>query len=377
VGYFSDADSLGGPDASGKGSSGIAQVQGGKETKLMAMAQIRILVVDDYELWHRFVSTVLGKNPDLKVIGQLSDGLEAVRQAEKLQPDLILLDIGLPKLNGIEAARRIRQVSPNSKILFMSEQRSADIAEEALSTGAGGYVVKSDAAGELLPAIKAVLEGKRFISPGLAGVDAKPAHSDTVEHTSREVPIPLVPQSGATNLRRHEVGFYSDDQELLDAATKFIADALKMGNAAIVLATEPHQNILLQTLRACGLDVGTAIEQGRYIQLDVAHAISTFIVDGMPDAVRFIETFSNLIQAASQATKQEHPRVAFFGESVHVLWEQGNPNAAVQIEKLCNVLGEKYDLDILCGYCLGSIKGAMDTPFFQDICLEHSAVDLR
>jgi DNA-binding NarL/FixJ family response regulator len=135
----------------------------------LSEASIRVLVVDDHEHWRRFASTTLLKQPELQVIGEVSDGLEAVQQAEELQPDLILLDIGLPRLNGIEAARRIRKVSPASKILFVSENRSADIAEEALSTGAGGYVVKSDAAGELLPALKAVLEGKRFVSGSLAG----------------------------------------------------------------------------------------------------------------------------------------------------------------------------------------------------------------
>ena len=89
--------------------------------------------------------------------------------AEELQPDLILLDIGLPTINGIETARRIRQVSPASKILFVSETRSPEVAEEALNTGAVGYVLKSDAAGELLPAIRAVLAGKRWISTSLAG----------------------------------------------------------------------------------------------------------------------------------------------------------------------------------------------------------------
>jgi DNA-binding NarL/FixJ family response regulator len=128
----------------------------------------RILVVDDYEPWCRYFSTALQKQPELQVIGEVSDGLEAVQQAEELQPDLILLDIGLPTLNGIEAARRIRKVSPASRILFVSENRSADIAEEALSTGASGYVVKSDAGSELLLAVKAVLEGKRFISASLA-----------------------------------------------------------------------------------------------------------------------------------------------------------------------------------------------------------------
>jgi DNA-binding NarL/FixJ family response regulator len=125
-------------------------------------------VVEDHERWRHFFSTALQKDPELQVIGEVSDGLEAVQKAQELQPDLILLDIGLPTLNGIEAARRIREVSPMSKILFVSENRSPDIAEEALGTGAGGYVVKSDARSELLPAVKAVLEGKRFISASLA-----------------------------------------------------------------------------------------------------------------------------------------------------------------------------------------------------------------
>ena len=135
----------------------------------MGESSIRVLVVDDYEPWRRLACAMLLKQPELQVIAEVSDGPEAVQQARELQPDLILLDIGLPTLNGIEAARRIREFSPASKILFVSENRSADIAEEALSTGAGGYVVKLDAESELLPAIKAVLEGKRFVSASLAG----------------------------------------------------------------------------------------------------------------------------------------------------------------------------------------------------------------
>ena len=138
------------------------------EVILLGTASIRVLVADDYEPWHGFISTTLSKKPELQIIGHVSDGLEAVQYAERLQPDLILMDIGLPILNGIEAASRIREVSPNSKILFVSQNRSPEIVQEALSNGAGGYVVKSHAGSELLPAIKAILEGKRFISAGLA-----------------------------------------------------------------------------------------------------------------------------------------------------------------------------------------------------------------
>jgi DNA-binding NarL/FixJ family response regulator len=129
---------------------------------------IRVLVVDDYEPWRRFACSRLQKQPEYQVSGEASDGLEAVQQAQQLHPDLILLDVGLPILNGIEAARRIRKVTPTSKILFVSENRSVDVAQAALNNGADGYVVKSDAAGELLAAVKAVLKGRRFVSASLA-----------------------------------------------------------------------------------------------------------------------------------------------------------------------------------------------------------------
>jgi DNA-binding NarL/FixJ family response regulator len=132
---------------------------------------MRILVVDDYEPWRRFVCSTLGNRPELEVVGELSDGLEAVHKTQELQPDLILLDIGLPTLNGIEAARRMLQLTPQPKILFVSENHAADIALEALRAGGSGYVVKSNAASELLPAVNAVLEGRRFVSKDFEGPD--------------------------------------------------------------------------------------------------------------------------------------------------------------------------------------------------------------
>lgn len=134
----------------------------------MKTSLVRVLVVDDYEPFRRFVCSTLGKRPELQVIGEVSDGLEAVHEAEQLQPDLIVLDIGLPTLNGIEAARRIRKLSPESKILFVSQESSADVVQEALSVGALGYVVKAHAASELLAAVEAICQGRLFLSSGLS-----------------------------------------------------------------------------------------------------------------------------------------------------------------------------------------------------------------
>jgi DNA-binding NarL/FixJ family response regulator len=145
---------------------------------------IRVLVVEDNETWRRFYSTALRKHPELQVVGEVSDGVEAIEKAKGLKPDLILLDIGLPTLNGIEAARRIREVSSASNILFVSENRSPDIVNEALSTGAGGYVLKSDAS-QLFPAVQAIIAGKRFLSTSFAGHDLVTSDTTASEGSNR------------------------------------------------------------------------------------------------------------------------------------------------------------------------------------------------
>ena len=125
---------------------------------------IRILIVDDFDDWRRQLHSLLKAQPTWQIIAEASDGSEAVQKAEDLKPDLILLDIGLPKLNGIEAARQIRQRSPSSKIIFLSQNSDFEIVRAALDTGALGYVRKIDAGRELLPAVDAILRGEQFIS---------------------------------------------------------------------------------------------------------------------------------------------------------------------------------------------------------------------
>lgn len=130
----------------------------------MSARRIRILVVDDFQPFRHMILSILGDVPDMEIIGEASDGVEAVRKAQQLQPQLILLDVGLPQLNGIEAARRIRQVAPRSRVLFVSQDNSPEIIEAALGTGAWGFVRKANLGGELLAAVNAVLRGKRFVS---------------------------------------------------------------------------------------------------------------------------------------------------------------------------------------------------------------------
>jgi DNA-binding NarL/FixJ family response regulator len=130
-------------------------------------SSIRVLVVDDYEPFRRVLCSKLESRPDLQIIGEASDGLESVEKARTLNPDLILLDIGLPRLNGIEAARRITRIVPTAVILFVSQTSDADVVKEALSTGAKGFVWKQQAGVDLLPAVETTLRGETFVSSGI------------------------------------------------------------------------------------------------------------------------------------------------------------------------------------------------------------------
>ncbi len=121
--------------------------------------------MDDSLAWRRAVRSILERHSDLVIIGECSDGLEAVQKSEELQPDLVLLDIGLPGLNGVEAARRIRNVAPASRILFLSSYHWPEIVHEAMSVGALGLIVKLNVSHELLPAIRTVLRDQQFFSP--------------------------------------------------------------------------------------------------------------------------------------------------------------------------------------------------------------------
>jgi len=118
---------------------------------------IRILIVDDFEPWRISVRSILKSDPSLRVIGEARDGVEGVEKAATLHPDVVLLDIGMPRLTGIEAAKRIRQACPESKIIFLTQEDSSDVRSVALDTGAAAYVLKSTAARELLLAIESAM----------------------------------------------------------------------------------------------------------------------------------------------------------------------------------------------------------------------------
>ena len=126
-----------------------------------------MLLVEDHHPFRRHICAILESNPHLQVIGTSDDGPKAVQQAIALQPDIILLDIGLPGINGLEAARQIRDACGQAKIIFLTQESSPEVVDEAWSVGALGYIIKTNAGSEVFAAIEAVTKGQRFLSRGL------------------------------------------------------------------------------------------------------------------------------------------------------------------------------------------------------------------
>jgi DNA-binding NarL/FixJ family response regulator len=309
-----------------------------------------ILLVDDFAPFRRFVGSALEPMPEFRIVGEAVDGLEAVEKAKELQPELILLDVGLPKLSGLAAAERILAVVPQTKILFISLESSTAVVQEAFRSGARGYLNKLRAQTDLIAAIEAVLAGRQFVS------------RDLEFKINTEV------------RRRHEVLFYQDDSVLLESAARFVAGALKADGAAIVLATTPHHESLVEKLKADACDVNTAIQQGTYVSLDAANALSEIMVNGTPDQSRFFKILSGLIETSTKAAKTEHPRVAIFGECLALLYAVGDAEGVIQIERTGRHLFDTYDVDILCAYPLRDFQRSDTESVFKSICAEHTAV---
>lgn len=298
------------------------------------------LIIEDFKEFSQFILSTLQRKARFEVIYQASDGLEGVQRAEQLQPDLILLDIALPRLNGIEAARRIRKVSPNSKILFFTQEASAEVVKVAMSLGAQGYALKVNGAHELLLAVETVLSGEQFISGDLE-------FNRTTNHP-----------------HRHEIVFCSDDSMREDSLTRFIAAALNAGNAAIVWATRSHREGIRQRLNGLGVDVDAAIQRGTYISSDASEP---------PDRQHIVRVIKGLREAASKMGKK-HPRVAVCGERAGLFWKQGKTDDALRLEQLFNELAHSHDIDILCVYPLPQSRGDNK---FKSLCAKHTSADYR
>jgi PAS domain-containing protein len=173
---------------------------------------------------------------------------------------------------------------------------------------------------------------------------------------------------------RHAVQFYEQDSALIEALGKHIGTALESGDTAIVIATEAHRQGLAEELRLRKINTSAAVKAGRFIELDAAETLASFMIGGGPDKQKFQETIGALVSQAAARTKPGC-RLAAFGEMVALLWAEGKRDATLRLEEFWNELSEQYTFDLLCGYPIGVFDRMEHRQLFFSICGEHTEVN--
>lgn len=317
-----------------------------------------VLVVDDYEPWRRRVCAELEKGSRWRVSGEVADGESAVREARAGRPDVIVLDIALPGLNGVEAARRILAENPGARILFLTGQSSSDIAGAALEIGAAGYLLKIDAGGRLQLAVETVAAGARYISPSLAG---------------RVVDVTR--QSSGSAVHRHAAVFHVDESPLVDDYVRFAEASLADGQVVIGVADHARLLKIAERLEARGVALDVAVREGRYRAIDMAPEFAALVRDGRAD---YESVLRSALAVLAQAASSSERGVAVFGEMAPLAWKEGYVEAALTLERAWDEAVRRTGAAVLCGYVIDGARVA-DNGYavFRDVCGVHADVHVH
>ena len=315
-------------------------------------SRLRVLVVEDHEPFRRVICELLQQRADLLIVGEAADGLDAICQAEALRPDVVMLDIGLPMLSGIEVAGRIRARVPDAKLMFVTNESSLEVVEQAFRRGAHGYVYKPRVQRDVLPVLEAIIRGGRFVSGGLERI----AQGDSLAS------------------HRHDVVFCSSDAVLIGAFSRFIAGELREGNAVVAVVTAAHERSLQSSLEASHVDVALAIRQQRYLPVNVSELLAKATVNGCPDPLRYLDAAGDLLTDVTRRATDQHARVAACGEGTSIFWTHGHVEAAIQLEHLWDEIAMSRQMDILCAYPLAARDESV--PAVRRLCAEHTAVEI-
>lgn len=314
--------------------------------------RLRVLVVEDHEPFRRVICELLQQRADLLIVGEAADGLDAICQAEALRPDVVMLDIGLPMLSGLAVAGRIRAKVPDAKLMFVTNESSLEVVEEAFRRGANGYLYKPRVQRDVLPVLEAIIRGGRFVSGGLERI----ARGDSLAS------------------HRHDVVFCSSDAVLISAFSRFIAGELSEGNAVVAVVTAAHERSLQSSLEASHVDVALAIRQQRYLPVNVSELLAKATVNGCPDPLRYLDAAGDLLNDVTRRATDHHASVAACGEGTSTFWSHGHVEAAVQIEHLLDEIAMSRQMDILCAYPLAARDESV--PTVRRLCAEHTAVEI-
>jgi len=308
-----------------------------------AGARPTVLLVDDHQPILDTVSATLAG--DFDVAGVATSGAQALDVARAVDPDLIVLDVTMPGLDGFQTARALEEAGSRARIIFLSMHDADDYVGEAFRCGGRGYVLKTRVARDLAHALDHALAGRLFV-PTLT----------SLFHVA--------------NGGGHAMELHGDEDSFVDGMAAFFDMALRRGDATCVIGTESLREGLESRLRARGWDIGS---HRRYVAVDAQQALNRFMDDGLPDPSRLAEVAAELDQYRRGVGEGAVPRLTVFGNMVALLHEQGNDQGVLAVESLWNTLTRGLPFFTLCGYSTACFDDSA-SEVLEGACAAHWAV---
>jgi CheY-like chemotaxis protein len=320
------------------------------------MSSVEILIVDDQARFRRMVRSLIESQPEYRVCGEAGDGIEAVEKVHQLHPDLVLMDINMPRMNGLEATRIIRRESPDCNVIIVTQNDATVAREQARGVDANGFVTKSDLIRDLLP------EMGRVVMENNGSLD------ETRNAAANGEPWCGLLTGAAP--RDHIVQLYQDQQFLNRAVCRFAAAAIANGEGVILVPTIAHWDAFRPRLESEGVDVQAAEKRGQLTIVDADNLLPTFMRDGMPDSPVFMGLAANVVSQARGEGR--YPKVRWWGEMVNILWERGDVAASMNLEDLFDQLAHEQDISIFCSFSMDNFNGDVHARMLPRLSENHS-----
>ena len=317
---------------------------------------LRILIVDDHEVVRRGVRSLLSARTEWSVCGEAEDGLEAIEKAKRLQPDIVLMDITMSRMDGVQATKVIRQEVPEAKVILISQNDPSVGRMQAADADARDFVAKIDLPRDLLSTIDRVVgQGKQKIG-GRVNQDMQ-----------NEPWCRLLDDAAPQN---HIVQLYQDEKFLSRAVCRFAVSAINHGEGVILVPTSGHWNALRPRLEAEGVDVKAAQSCGQLTVIDADQLLPNFMRNSMPDGPLFLGLAGETITRARGGDR--FTKVRWWGEMVNVLWERGDVAASMGLEDLFHKLAHDRDIAIFCSFLMDNFDGDVHARMLPRLGQNHS-----
>ena len=353
------------------------------------MLSIRILLVDDIESVRRGLRSFLFSRADFLICGEAVDGLDAIEKAKALQPDVVLMDITMPRMSGLDATRILRRELPESKIIIVSQNDPAIVHRQAQEVGAAGSVAKVDISRDLLPMIDSLVGPRNGeIASKVVSKKEDPLNTSFPEgvvslesrfltegeiggHINRDDQYePWCSLLADAAPRDHIVQLYQDEKFLSRAVCRFAVSAINHGEGVILVPTSAHWNALRPRLDAEGVDIKAAQASGQLTVVDADQLLPGFMRNAMPDAPLFLGLAGETIARARGGDR--FTKVRWWGEMVNVLWERGDVAASMGLEDLFHKLAHDQEIAIFCSFLMDNFDGEVHTRMLPRLGQNHS-----